>query len=204
MNSKAAYDQEYFDALYALNQGDPWQYEQRWYEQRKRQICLAILPHLQFDSAIEIGCSNGIFSQELARRTNSLMCLDANNTAIHLAQERLQAYPHVQVLQRIVPDDLPEQKFQLIVVSEILYYLNPIALQQVLTWLHTALEPGGCILSCHWRAPISGFSLNGEDVHQYLKAHLNYSHRLSLQDSDFLIDLWLNSAQSVAEQEGLR
>ena len=65
MNSKAAYDQEYFDALYALNQGDPWHYEQRWYEQRKRQICLAVLPRLQFDSAIEIGCSNGIFSQEL-------------------------------------------------------------------------------------------------------------------------------------------
>jgi len=32
---------------------------------------------------------------------------------------------------------------------------------------------------------ISGFGLNGEDVHQYLKAHLNYAHRLSLQDSDF-------------------
>src|SRR5690606_36829695 len=140
MNSKAAYDQEYFDALYALNEGDPWQFEQRWYEQRKRPNCLAVLPSLQFDSAIEIGCSNVIFSQELAQRTNSLMCLDANDTAIQLAQRRLQAYPHVQVLQRIVPDDLPEQKFQLIVVSEILYYLNPIALQRVLTWLHTRSE----------------------------------------------------------------
>lgn len=117
MNSKAAYDQEYFDALYALNQGDPWQYEQRWYEQRKRQICLAVLPSLQFDSAIEIGCSNGIFSQELAQRTNSLMCLDANDTAIQLAQQRLQDYSHVQVLQRIVPDDLPKQKFQLIEIG---------------------------------------------------------------------------------------
>src|SRR5690606_11765020 len=167
MNSKAAYDQEYNDALYALNQGDPWQYEQRWYEQRNRQICLAVLPCLQIDSATETGRSNGIISQELAQRTDSLMCLDANDTAVQLAQQRLQVYPHVQVLQCIVPDELPKQKFQLIVVSEILYYLNPTALQQVLTWLHTALEPGGCILSCHWRAPISGFTLNGEDVHQY-------------------------------------
>ncbi|OAL85105.1 methyltransferase [Acinetobacter sp. SFD] len=204
MNSNAAYDQEYFDALYALNQGDPWQYEQRWYEQRKRQICLALLPLLRFESAIEIGCSNGVFSQELAQRTDSLMCLDANDTAIRLARQRLHTYPHVQILQRIVPDNLPKQKFQLIVVSEILYYLNSTALDQVLTWLHTALEPGGCILSCHWRTPISGYSLNGEDIHQYLKAHLNHTHHLSLQDSDFLVDLWLNTAQSVAELEGLR
>ena len=204
MNSQAAYDQEYFDALYALNQGDPWHYEQRWYEQRKRQICLAILPRLHFDSAIELGCSNGIFSQELAQRTNRLLCLDANDTALQLARQRLYAQTHVQVLQGVVPNDLPQQKFQLIVISEILYYLNPTALQQMLAWLHTALEPDGCILTCHWRAPISGFSLNGDDVHQYLKAHLNYAHSLSLQDSDFLVDLWLNSAQSVAEQEGLR
>ncbi len=41
-----------------------------------------------------------------------------------------------------MPDDLPEQKFQLIVVSEILYYFEeiPIALQQVLTSLRTALK----------------------------------------------------------------
>lgn len=204
MNSQAAYDQEYFDALYALNQGDPWHYAQRWYEQRKRQICLAILPRLHFDSAIELGCSNGIFSQELAQRTDRLICLDANDTAIQLARQRLHAHSHVQVLQRVVPDELPQQKFQLIVISEILYYLNPTALQQVLAWLHSALEPDGCILTCHWRAPISGFSLNGEKVHHYLKAHLNYAHNLSLQDSDFLVDLWFNSAQSVAEQEGLR
>ncbi|MGE8538685.1 MAG: class I SAM-dependent DNA methyltransferase [Acinetobacter sp.] len=204
MNSKTAYDQEYFDALYALNQGDPWQYEQRWYEQRKRQICLAVLPQLHFASAIEIGCSNGMFSQQLAERTDSLMCLDANSTAVQLAQQRLHAYPHVQVLQRVVPTDLPQQKFQLIVVSEILYYLDATALEQVLAWLNTALEPGGCILSCHWRAPISGFSLNGEDVHRHLTAQLKYAHSLSVQDSDFLVDLWLNSTRSVAEQEGLK
>ena len=132
------------------------------------------------------------------------MCLDANETAIQLARQRLHAYPHVQVLQRIVPDHLPQQKFQLIVISEILYYLDPAALQQVLAWLHTALELGGCILSCHWRAPIAGFSLNGEEVHRQLKAQLKYKHNLSVQDSDFLVDLWLNSAQSVAEQEGLK
>jgi Nodulation protein S (NodS). len=71
MNSKSTYDHAYFDALYALNQGDPWHYEQRWYEQRKRQICKALLPKLHFESAIEIGCSNGMLSQELAPHTEN-------------------------------------------------------------------------------------------------------------------------------------
>src|SRR5690606_38499175 len=99
---------------------------------------------------------------------------------------------------------LPQQKFQLIVMSEFLYYLDPAALQQVFAWLHTSLEPGGCFLSCHWRCPFVGFSLNGVEVHRQLKVQLKYKHNLSVQDSDFLVDLWLNSAQSVAEQEGLK
>ena len=103
------------------------------------------------------------------------MCLDANDTAIQLARQRLHTYPHVQVLQRIVPDNLPKQKFQLIVVSEILYYLNPTALVGT-DMVAYCIGTRGCILSCHWRTPISGYSFNGEDIHQYLKAHLNYTH----------------------------
>ena len=33
---------DYFDQLYQDND-DTWHYQQRWYEQRKRQLCLAAL-----------------------------------------------------------------------------------------------------------------------------------------------------------------
>ena len=36
---------DYFDQLYQDND-DPWHYQQRWYEQRKRQLCLAALPQV--------------------------------------------------------------------------------------------------------------------------------------------------------------
>jgi SAM-dependent methyltransferase len=204
MNSKLTYDHKYFDALYRVNQGDPWQYEQRWYEQRKRQICLALLPRPHFESAIEIGCSNGVFSQALAERTNGLICLDAHSTAVRLARQRLQGYAHVNVRQGIVPADLPEGKFQLIVLSEILYYLDHATLEQLIHWLLKALDHGGCILACHWRAPISGFALTGDDVHHYLQRHLPYQKCSQLQEPDFQVEVWINSAQSLAEQEGLK
>lgn len=204
MNSKSTYDHAYFDALYALNQGDPWHYEQRWYEQRKRQICKALLPKLHFESAIEIGCSNGMLSQELAPHTGELICLDANTTAIQLAQQRLQDYSHVSFVQGIVPEDLPERKFQLIVLSEVLYYLDQAALEKLTHWLQHALDAEGCILACHWRAPISGFSFTGDDIHDHLNTHLPYKKCSQLQEPDFLVDVWINSPQSVAEQEGLK
>ena len=53
----------YFAQIYA-DSSDPWQYEKRWYEVRKRAICLSLLPYPHFAKAIELGCSNGVFSEQ--------------------------------------------------------------------------------------------------------------------------------------------
>ena len=104
----------------------------------------------------------------------------------------------------VIPQQLPQQQYDLIVVSEMLYYLNQHELDQTITWLNQALRPNGCIVACHWLTPIDGFTLNGQTVHQQLKQALNYSHSLVLQDQDFQLDVWRYSNQSLAEQEGLR
>ena len=44
----------YFAQIYA-DSSDPWQYEKRWYEVRKRAICLSLLPYPHFAKAIELG-----------------------------------------------------------------------------------------------------------------------------------------------------
>ena len=49
----------YFAQIYAYR-SDPWQYEKRWYEVRKRAICFVIVTLSAFCQAIELGCSNGI------------------------------------------------------------------------------------------------------------------------------------------------
>ena len=202
-NNQSNYNHDYFDALYAVNEGDPWQYEQRWYEQRKRDITLAVLPNAQFSTAIEIGCSNGVLSEQLAARCQKLYCLDGNQIAVSLAKQRLQQHRHVEVIQGIIPQDLPQQKFDLIVLSEVLYYLDPTSLLQVIEWLNTALNPNGSILACHWLKPIQYFSMNGQAVHALLKEKLSYSHYLQLKDADFLLDVWRHTQTSIADEEGL-
>ena len=51
--------QVYFDQIYAEDH-DPLGYEQRWYEARKRQICLSVLLQPKYQNALQIGCSNGV------------------------------------------------------------------------------------------------------------------------------------------------
>ncbi|MET0989618.1 MAG: PIG-L deacetylase family protein, partial [Glaciihabitans sp.] len=47
---------DYFDAAYS-RRADPWGFETRWYESRKRALTVASLPAERYESALEIGCS---------------------------------------------------------------------------------------------------------------------------------------------------
>ena len=193
---------EYFNQLYDQND-DPWSYAERWYEHRKRAICLSLLLHDHYKNALELGCSNGIFSQQLAERCQHLVCIDANERAVSLAQQRLNAADHVTILQKQLPDDFPEDQYDLIVISEIGYYLSKDELLKLIDLCQINLTENAVILLCHWRYPIDGFELNGEKVHSLFKQEMRLSHYLNLSDADFIIDIWTKNNKSLAQQEGL-
>ena len=216
------YAETYFDALYSDN-SDPWQ--TRWYEKRKRDMCLAVLPKAQYHNAIELGCGNGVFSALLASRCQALLSMDGNKHAVQLAKQRLADSSHGSVIQGVIPDALPTAKshFDLIIISEILYYLSPNDIDIVITWITQNLAVGGTLLCCHWRYAIDGFVMTGETVHQRLCQAFNkisnavepkqgqhidtknsaFTHQSKIIDSDFLLDVWQYSSESVAMQENL-
>lgn len=226
--SANTYSESYFDALYNDN-SDPWQYQTRWYEKRKRDMCLAVLPQAKYANAIELGCGNGVFSELLARRCQALLSIDGNHQAVQLAKQRLAESAHVKVIQGVIPDVLTSNKssFDLIIISEILYYLPPNDIDTVITWIKENLAVGGTLLCCHWRYAIDGFAMTGETVHQRLhqafnkvnsrvnnesnperEQHINakhstFTHQSKIIDSDFLLDVWQHTSESVAMQENL-
>lgn len=232
-SQSATYSETYFDALYNDNT-DPWHYQTRWYEKRKRDICLAVLPQHHYHDAIELGCGNGVFSELLARRCQTLVSIDGNAQAVQLAKQRLTESPHVRILQGIIPDVFlnltkalikacplsantlaNKPSFDLIVISEILYYLSLKDIDTVITWIQQHLASGGTLLCCHWRYPIDGFKMNGETVHRRLyqafnsinsaqgKHQVAFNHQSQIIDSDFLLDVWQRSSESIAMQEDL-
>lgn len=193
----------YFDQLFAEND-DPWAFRQRWYERRKRAMTLAMLTRPRYASIFEPGCANGELSFELAPRCDRLLCCDTASAAVSLARSRLLGFPHAQVQQSRLPEQWPQGQFDLIVLSELGYYLDADDLSGLIERALAALTADGQLLACHWRAPIEGCPQTAEQVHARLEQQLGMTRVASLDDPDFLLDLWSRDGTSVARHEGLR
>jgi SAM-dependent methyltransferase len=192
---------EYFESLFDEND-DPWQFRSRWYEQRKRALTLACLPATRYASAYEPGCANGELSATLASRCDELLVSDGSAKAVALARARLAALPHVQVRQAWLPSQWPAQDFDLIVVSELGYFLGVDGLDALAPRMLASLRPDATVLACHWRRNIEGCELDGDGVHRRLGDRLSMPHVCALVDDDLRLDVWCNDPRSVAQREG--
>jgi predicted TPR repeat methyltransferase len=195
----------YFDAMYEAA-ADPWGFEDRWYEQRKYAISLAQLPDRRYHRAFEPGCSIGVLTAMLAGRCDRLLSWDVAAGAVQAAARRTRDLPNVRVERRQIPHEWPEGRFDLIVFSEILYYLGDRDLEQVLDFGVHALEPGGTLLAVHWRHPVTDYPRSGDDVHRLLAARAGLARLVSHQEEDFLAEVYRRAdgqPVSVARATGL-
>ncbi len=193
----------YFDRMFEGND-DPWAFRQRWYEQRKRALTLAVLTRARYTSVFEPACANGELSAELAARCDRLLCCDTASAAVALASKRLAGFSNVQIEQRCLPEQWPSGQFDLIVLSEFCYYLDAADLERLAERCLAALAEGGQLLACHWRPRIEGCPQTAEQVHALLEQRLGLHAVVRHHEDDFLLDLWGRDGASVARLEGLR
>lgn len=192
---------EYFDAMFAASD-DPWAFRSRWYERRKRDLTLACLPSERYRYGYEPGCANGELSAELATRCDRLLASDGTDKAVALATRRLKDLHHVEVRKAWVPQDWPDDRFDLIVLSEFLFYLKPSVIEQVAARARSSLLPGGVILACHWRHAIDHCVVDGDMAHAMLGRLLGLPNHCHIVEPDLRIDVW-SDAETVAQREGL-
>ncbi len=191
------------DELYA-GSDDPWGFRTRWYERRKRDLLLAILPQESFSSAWEIGCSNGELAASLAARCDRLLASDGNERACELAKRRLAGCDHVRVANLWLPGQWPDLSFDLIVMSEFAYFLSRREFEDLLPRLATSLNADGVFVACHWRHPVDCGDLTGDEIHAAFASDLPWKLAASHQEPDFRIDAWTVDPRSSAEREGIR
>jgi cyclopropane fatty-acyl-phospholipid synthase-like methyltransferase len=195
----------YFDEMYASSP-DPWGFTTRWYEARKHAISVAMLPEARYREAFEPGCSIGVLSDLLAPRCGHLLCCDIAPVAVNAAGERTAGHCNVEVQQRAIPEDWPEGQFDLIVLSEMLYYFAGSDLDQVLDLTVAALRPGATLLAVHWRHPVAEHPRSGDEVHAALTARPELTPLARHTEPDFLAEVYLAGGEqplSVAAAEGL-
>lgn len=185
----ASVSAEYFEQMFAGND-DPWAFRTRWYEQRKRDLTLAVLPRQRYERIFEPACANGELSVLLAERSESMLCMDLSAEAVRLATERLREFTGVEVHQGRLPGDWPGGEFDLIVLSEVAYYLSADDLTALIDRAVASLSPGGALLACHWLHPIEGCPLDGRQVHAMLDAQLPLHRAVRHEEADFLLEYW--------------
>ncbi|HZK98524.1 MAG TPA: SAM-dependent methyltransferase [Caulobacteraceae bacterium] len=140
---------DYFEALYRGSR-DPWDFETSDYERAKYADTLASLGEGPVRRALEMGCSIGVFTRDLATVCDRLVATDLSATALTEARRRCADLANVEFRQaRSVADGL-EGTYDLIILSEVVYYWDEADLTAVARAISRALAPAGRLLLVHW------------------------------------------------------
>lgn len=182
-------DRGYFERLYSES-GDPWNFETSEYERRKYERTLGVLEGRRFRRALEVGASIGVFTAMLAPLCEELLAVDVSERAVAAARERLARFPHVRVERRSLPEETPDGPFDLVVASEVLYYLPREQMLAAQRRFEEVLAPGGALLAVHWRKETRTYPLQGDEVHELLEAHTRLKRTETVVEPEYRLDLF--------------
>jgi len=177
-----------FETLYRTEL-DPWGYEGSEYEREKYAATLAACGPGPFGHALELGSSIGVFSELLAPRCRALTTLDGAPSAVVAARRRLAALPQADALLGAIPQAIPEMTFDLVVASEILYYLEPVPLQGTLVTLQERMPPGARLVAVHWRPAGPERPFDAASVHDLLRRQSWLCALEARHTDDYLLDV---------------
>ncbi len=192
--------------MYA-DSADPWELGTRWYEQRKYAITLAMLPKQRYVHAFEPGCSVGVLTALLTERCARVTATDVAAAALESAEQRLGDLgrrDQVTLLRASMDERWPAGPFDLLVLSEVGYYLAPGALRSVLDRECPRLAAGATVLTAHWRHPVDDYLMSGDDVNEVVAATTGLHLIGSYRDADVVIDVFDTAdGASVAARTGV-
>lgn len=152
----------YFERLYAADP-DPWLFATSAYERAKYDATLAALQRPRYQQALEVGCSIGVLTARLACRCGALLAVDVVESALEEARQRCAGARHVRFARMRLPDELPHGRFDLILLSEVVYYWDHADLARIATFVGQALLPGGDLLLVHWTGA-TDYPLSGDEA----------------------------------------
>ena len=177
----------YFDDIYRRDP-DPWRFATSPYEAAKYQDTLNALPDIRYDSAFEIGCSIGVLTRQLAARCMSLLSVDISPLALAQAAELNADLPHVRFTRMEFPAEAPEGLFDLILMSEVGYYLSMPDLDRAILKCRDLLRAGGDLLLVHYIRE-TDYPLTGHQVHERLLTSPDFKAVTDRSTDDYRLTL---------------
>ncbi|KFB09276.1 class I SAM-dependent methyltransferase [Nitratireductor basaltis] len=146
--------------LYAAGD-DPWNFRRSAYEQAKFRATRAALPRSRYQSALEVGCGNGELARHLSPACASYTGVDAVEIAVEAARRTV---PRGRFLRSYLPAELPHGDYDLIVLSEVLYFLDAAGIASLAAQIGRKWHAAD-IVCVTWLGP-SGNALEGREALQ--------------------------------------
>ncbi len=161
-----------FDELYRSN-ADPWSFQTSPYERAKYSATLDALHRPRYGRVLEVGCSIGVLTDALALRADHILALDISDVALSIARDRSRA-SNVRYLRADVPGEWPGGTYDLIVLSEILYFLTASEIRRCAALAAQAAAPGGETVLVNWLGP-TDTKVSGDDAAEIFLQSAQYA-----------------------------
>lgn len=185
-NPVKVFDRDHFERIYERN-ADPWRYRSSLYEERKHAATVASLARPRYAKALDLGCSIGALTQRLAGICDEVVAVDTSMRALMAARESCRA--NVAFRQAHLPGGEWGKGFDLIVLSEILYYLHPPALMVLARRIEQSALPGAECIAVHGRGE-HGCPLSGDRASELFRAALPGTPLASFRTQHYRLDHW--------------
>lgn len=154
------FDRHYFESLFAAG-ADPWKYRSD-YERLKYTQTLNLVP-AGTGRALELACAEGDFTVALATRAAEVVAADISALALARTAERCAHLPNISYRRLDLASDPLPGGFDVIVCSEVLYFVGQDRLPEVVKKLAEALAPGGRLILAHANLLVDGSDEPGFD-----------------------------------------
>ncbi|EJF90595.1 SAM-dependent methyltransferase [Bartonella tamiae] len=180
-----------FEKLYQT-QRDPWNYCFSPYEQEKYARTLKALPKIHYKNALEIGCSIGVLTRRLSTRCQHITGIDCAPTALMHARDHCKNMENISFKQAFLPDEWPDGHYDLIIFSEILYYLPKDSIEILARKTAITLSLGGDCICVNYRKPMTEIMQGDEAAMTFNQAFYTdsaFCQPITVETENYRIDI---------------
>jgi 2-polyprenyl-3-methyl-5-hydroxy-6-metoxy-1,4-benzoquinol methylase len=162
-------DAAHFQRIYEADP-DPWRFRSSPYEQAKYRRTIGALGGRRFRAGLEVGCSIGVLTRMLARHCDSVLGVDLIERALAEARRTCEGMNSVSFVRMQVPAEWPAGRFDLVVLSEVLYFLSPEDVAATADRVLDSLRPNGAVVLVNWTGQ-SDDPCTGDEAAELFLAH---------------------------------
>jgi SAM-dependent methyltransferase len=153
-----------FEHVFQSN-ADPWRTFSDHDEALKRAAIVRAIGAMPIGRVLELGAGNGSNSVAIAGRALWLDATEGTNSGVGLISRVLADHRRARVLRLVLPARFPRPVYDVVVIAELLYYLQPRDMNAVARAVGRALRLGGRLVLAHHRIDFHDFAQHAAGLH---------------------------------------